>query len=108
MSVLSRHRSPFFLVTLMFLIVVPAFSQTKGNESASVSSARTRTYYIAADEIDWDYSPLGVDFMTGKPFAGMSAAYTQPGPDRIGHVFRKAIYREYMDETFAKLKTRRP
>ncbi len=108
MNLLSRHRSPFFFVTLLFLIVVPSFSQTKANESASVSSVHTRTYYIAADEIDWDYSPLGVDFMTGKPFAGMSAAYTQPGPNRIGHVFRKAIYREYMDETFAKLKTRRP
>jgi FtsP/CotA-like multicopper oxidase with cupredoxin domain len=108
MRLLGRDRSPLFLVILMFLIVVPAFSQAKLKENASVSSARVRTYYIAADEIDWDYAPLGVDFMTGKPFAGLSAAYTQPGLNRIGHVFRKAIYREYTDETFTKLKTRRP
>jgi FtsP/CotA-like multicopper oxidase with cupredoxin domain len=67
-----------------------------------------RTYYVAAEETEWDYAPRGIDIMTGKPFEGTSAAYTQPGPDRIGHVYRKAIYREYTDGTFTTPKPRPP
>ena len=67
-----------------------------------------RTYYIAAEETEWDYAPLGIDIMTGQPFEGTSAAYTQPGPNHIGHVYRKAVYREYTDSTFATRKPRAP
>jgi FtsP/CotA-like multicopper oxidase with cupredoxin domain len=44
--------------------------------------------------------------MTGKPFAGFAAIYTQSGPGRIGHVYRKSIYRQYTDGTFEKLQPR--
>jgi FtsP/CotA-like multicopper oxidase with cupredoxin domain len=108
MKALRRERSLFFLLVVMCLGAVAASSQSKPNRSGSPSRGRVRTYFIAADEVDWDYAPLGVDFMTGKAFTGMSAAYTQPGPGRIGHVFRKAIYREYTDGTFATLKARSP
>jgi hephaestin len=67
-----------------------------------------RTYYVAAEEIEWDYAPLGIDMTTGKPFEGTAAAYTQPGPNHIGHVYRKAVYREYTDGTFATRKPRPP
>jgi len=45
---------------------------------------------------------------TGKAFEGTAVAYTQPGPNRIGHVYRKALYREYVDGTFATRKPRLP
>jgi len=67
-----------------------------------------RTYYIAIEETEWDYAPLGIDIMTGQPFEGTAAAYTQPGPTSIGHIYRKAIYREYTDDTFATRKPRPP
>lgn len=67
-----------------------------------------RTYYVAAEEVEWDYAPLGIDTTTGKPFEGTSAAYTQPGPNQIGHVYRKALYREYTDATFTTRKPRPP
>ena len=67
-----------------------------------------RTYYIAAEETEWDYAPLGIDMMTGQPFVGTAAAYTQAGPNHIGHVYRKAVYREYTDGTFATRKPRPP
>jgi manganese oxidase len=76
--------------------------------NSQTTSGVVRTYYIAAEEIDWDYAPLGVDIMTGKPFEGTSAAYAKPGPIHIGNVYRKAIYREYTDATFATRKTRPP
>ncbi len=81
---------------------------TAASASAPVSAGRVRTYYIAAEETEWDYAPLGIDMMTGKPFEGTAAAYTQPGPNHIGHVYRKAVYREYTDATFATRKPRLP
>ena len=77
-------------------------------QDAPTAGGRVRTYYIAAEETEWDYAPLGIDMMTGEPFAGTAAAYTQPGPNRIGRLYRKAIYREYTDGTFATRKPRPP
>jgi len=77
-------------------------------QNPPTASGAVRTYYIAAEETEWDYAPLGVDMMTGKPFEGTAAAYTQPGPNHIGHIYRKAIYREYTDATFATRKQRPP
>jgi hephaestin len=74
----------------------------------NATGGRVRTYYVAAEEVEWDYAPLGIDMTTGKPFEGTAAAYTQPGPTHIGHVYRKAVYREYTDGTFTKRKTRPP
>ena len=66
------------------------------------------TYYIAADEVDWDYAPGGVNKMMGMKFEGYSKVFTERGPHRIGTIYRKAIYREYTDQTFAHLKVRPP
>jgi len=86
------------------LAATPAAPQTR--EDRAANDARVRTYYVAAEETDWDYAPLGIDIMTGQPFEGTSVAYTQPGPTHIGHIYRKAIYREYTDGTFATRKPR--
>jgi len=66
----------------------------------------TRTYYIAADEVTWDYAPSGIDEVSGKPFDVMEALYTQRTAHRIGRVYHKAIYREYADGSFTHLKPR--
>jgi len=72
----------------------------------SSAEGQTRTYYVAVDEVDWDYTPLGIDGMTGKPFDHMSAMYVESGKHQIGRVYRKAVYREYTDATFTTLKRR--
>ena len=71
-------------------------------------TGKVRTYYIAADEVAWDYVPGDNDAMTGKPYTGIEKLYTQRTPTRIGKVYVKAIYREYTDATFTKLKPRGP
>ena len=76
--------------------------------SGVARSPRTVTYYIAADEVDWDYAPSGRDGITGRPFEGMSARYMEPGPGRVGRVWHKAIYRAYTDSTFTTLQPRPP
>jgi FtsP/CotA-like multicopper oxidase with cupredoxin domain len=74
--------------------------------SSAKPSGKVRTYYIAADEVEWDYAPTGIDHMTGKPFEGYTKLQTERGPNRIGTRYRKAIYREYTDHSFATVKQR--
>ena len=69
-------------------------------------NGKTRTYYIAADEVSWDYAPTGKNQITGQPFDDVANVFVKPGPDRIGHVYLKSQYREYTDATFRQLKAR--
>jgi len=87
------------LITLALLLAVSSSAQVN-------SGGKVHTYYIAADEVDWNYTPLGIDQMMGMPFMDYAKLYTERGPHRIGSTYRKAIYREYTDETFTTLKPR--
>ena len=102
----------FGVAGLAHLAATSAMPRPKQNlptkQDLPASGRQVRTYYIAAEEIEWDYAPLGIDMVTGKPFEGTAAAYTQPGPNHIGHVYRKAVYREYTDATFTTRKPRLP
>ena len=66
---------------------------------------QTRTYFIAADEVSWDYAPSGINQITGQPFDEVANVYVQNGPEQIGKVYFKAQYREYTDSSFT---TRKP
>ena len=89
------------ILIVVILLAIPAcFGQTQ--------AAKLRMYYIAADEVDWDYAPGGVNKMMGMKFEGFSTIFTERGPHRIGTVYRKALYREYTDDTFTRLKPRSP
>ena len=77
----------------------------------------TRTYYISADPVVWDYAPkrhdvLAVQFEEeaeeqGAPASedeegeGAAATYIDRGPGRIGSQYEKCLYRGYTDRTFA-------
>ena len=74
--------------------------------AAQPTASTVRTYYIAADELNWNYAPSGINQITGKPFAGIARVYAVTTPHHIGPVYRKAVYREYTDGTFTKLKPR--
>jgi manganese oxidase len=62
----------------------------------------TRTYYIAADEVLWDYAPDDRNDIAGHPWNDDENVFVQNGPTRIGHVYRKSLYRGYTDATFTK------
>lgn len=86
------------------LFAVCAFALgTFGSTTSAEQAGKVRTYYIAADEVDWNYLPSGIDGMMGMKPQGYAKLYTQRGHGYIGSVFRKAIYREYTDETFSHL-----
>lgn len=69
---------------------------------------RTRTYYIAAETVDWDYAPSGTNLITGEPFTEEEEVFTTSDDGRIGRVYRKVLYREYTDGTFAVPRPRDP
>ncbi|HEX4012802.1 MAG TPA: multicopper oxidase domain-containing protein [Candidatus Cybelea sp.] len=77
-----------------------------GNTSLARADGQTRTYYIAADEVTWNYAPAGINEVTGKPFDAMERPYAVNNAHHIGSSYRKAIYREYTDATFSTLKPR--
>jgi hypothetical protein len=84
----------------------PGGAHATGTES-QVASPRgvVRTYCIAAEEVDWDYTPRG------RNLAGLQhveSAEDESGASMRHRVYHKAIYREYIDSTFKILKPRPP
>ena len=75
-------------------------------QSEASTASSTHTYYIAADEVIWDYASSGINRITGEPFGEAEAFWVESGPHRIGKVYKKALFREYTDETFTTLKPR--
>ena len=61
-------------------------------------------YYIAADEIEWDYAPKGKNMCSNSKFTDEEAVYTAHGDHRIGTTYIKALYREYNSEKFDTLR----
>lgn len=70
----------------------------------SAPPGQTRTYYIAADEVEWDYAPLGYNAISGEPFGDPENVFVENGPSQIGDVYIKALYRKYADSSFTTLK----
>ncbi|XP_067265312.1 coagulation factor V [Chanodichthys erythropterus] len=54
------------------------------------------TYYIAAEEIIWDYAPNMPENMDGD----FRIKYLKQGPQRIGKKYKKAVFTLYKDSTF--------
>jgi len=101
---LARH----LLGSSCLFTVLVAGQVAQGEKPPSTPPGRTRTYYVAADELTWDYAPSGRNEAMGEAFDPIAKGYTEPGPHRIGRVYKKAIYREYVDASFSTPKTRAP
>ena len=90
---------------------VPARHVGGAPDAQASSAGHTRTYYIAADEVTWDYVPGGVDGLTGQP---LNAVGYFLGPDKkpvtkpVSTSYVKTLYREYTDDTFHTPKPRPP
>ena len=74
--------------------------------TAQSAEGKPRVYYIAADEINWDYAPNGRDEAMGHAFDELQKGYTESSAHRIGRIYKKVVYREYTDDTFISLKQR--
>jgi Multicopper oxidase len=63
------------------------------------------TYYIGADEVEWDYAASGKNLCSGEVFSDAEKVFTAAGPNRPGSRYVKAKYSAYEDSTFAARKT---
>uniref|UniRef100_A0A8C7JN55 ferroxidase n=1 Tax=Oncorhynchus kisutch TaxID=8019 RepID=A0A8C7JN55_ONCKI len=70
-------------------------------------NGEVREYFIAAEEVLWDYAPSQVNHGTGKPL-NTDGSVTSLGNDRIGGKYKKVQYKEYTDNTFTVQKERTP
>ncbi|MCY7401256.1 MAG: multicopper oxidase domain-containing protein [Nocardioides sp.] len=77
-------------------------SQGTGAPAAAASSGQVRTYFIAAEEVLWDYAPHDRNDVDGRPWTSDEEVFVANGPARIGHVYRKSLYRQYTDATFSQ------
>ena len=79
-----------------------ALRHSAGQNLAPVAATpgKTRNYFIAADEVLWDYAPSDSNQVSGQPFTDDENVFVQNGPARIGDTYRKALYRQYTDATF--------
>jgi FtsP/CotA-like multicopper oxidase with cupredoxin domain len=105
---IQRLRARVLSVLPVFIGLLLLLAAVHSQAAQSESAGKTRTYYVAADEVNWDYAPSGRDEAMGMPFDEIAKLYTESGPHRIGRVYKKAIYREYTDATFSTLKVRPP
>src|SRR3954462_4805781 len=91
-----------------FLLFIGIGNGRGAVDTAHSATVQTRTYYIAADEVNWDYAPQGKNMITGQPFGDEENVFVQNGLSRIGSTYRKALYREYTDASFTTLKPKDP
>ena len=101
-KVISRPRRRLAFLPITPLLVTALFVAGCGGEGGD--EGVTRTYYIAADEMIWDYAPTGKNGISGEGFDEEASVFVESGPDRIGSRYLKAMYREYTDESFQELK----
>lgn len=70
--------------------------------------APIRNYYIAAELVDWDYAPLGMDGCSGRPFTEDQEVFVKTTKETLGSKYTKAVFRPYTDATFTKRATHDP
>lgn len=88
------------------LAVIATLLLTAGYAPRGSPPPRTHTYYIAADEVTWNYAPSGMNQVAGRPFDSVEQPYVEPQRHSVGSTTLKAQYREYTDSTFTTLKPR--
>jgi len=108
---MARMKNATLLSTLAVGCLVLTGCVSRDPEKVSAAPAdsgpgRMRTYYVAADDVVWDYAPSGINKITGKAFEGDALFAAMPSPIGLGHVYKKTVFREYTDRTFTTLKPR--
>jgi FtsP/CotA-like multicopper oxidase with cupredoxin domain len=88
---------------LATLLLVGGYAGGRGS-----AASRTHTYFIAADEVTWDYAPSGSNQISGKAFDETERPFVEAQAHSVGKVALTALYREYTDSTFKQIKPRPP
>jgi manganese oxidase len=95
-----KTKENFIVLSVIITMVFGACKKEKV-EASLEEAGQIREYFIAAEEMEWDYSPSGINLFTGKPYTMDELVYLQNDTNRIGKKNVKAIYRLYTDNTFS-------
>jgi manganese oxidase len=88
---------------LAVAVLLALFVRTAVQNPAQASpQPNIHTYYIAADEVHWNYLPGAATYALG------GENEINPVPRPKSNTYLKAVYHEYTDATFATLKPRPP
>ncbi|XP_043995686.1 ferroxidase HEPHL1 [Gambusia affinis] len=92
-------RRPWLLLTNVLFVL------SFGAEGAY---SRERVYFIGIIEDDWSYAPSEKNLLNGRNIEDDEHAsiFLERGKDRIGSTYKKAMYREYTDDTYSRLAAR--
>jgi len=77
---IQRLRARVLSVLPVFIGLLLLLAAVHSQAAQSESAGKTRTYYVAADEVNWDYAPSGRDEAMGMPFDEIAKLYTESGP----------------------------
>ena len=77
---IQRLPARVFLVVPVLIATLLLGPVVRSQAAQSESAGKTRTYYVAADEVNWDYAPYGRDEAMGMPFDEIAKLYTESGP----------------------------
>ena len=107
----GRQAAAATLLGLTVLTTACTDGLPSGPDVSPVSFAgaplRMRVYYVAADLVDWNYAAeQAFNPISGAPYTPEEAIFAVPSAQHIGNVYKKALYREYTDASFATLKPR--
>ncbi|HEY7475960.1 MAG TPA: multicopper oxidase domain-containing protein [Vicinamibacterales bacterium] len=108
MRVLSASVLSVSAVSLALMTAGCSSSSPETASAAVATNGTTRTYFVAAEDVVWDYAPTGSNQMEGRPFQDVEKMFMEAGPTVIGRKAKKALYFEYTDETFKTRKPRAP
>src|SRR5262245_34339206 len=94
----------FSLSAAALLAMSCAIAKGSGGDGGA---GAVRKYYVAADEVTWDYAPGGRDQISDRPFID-TAFFAKDPPKPVPTSYKKTLFREYTDSTFTTLKPRPP
>ena len=101
-----RLSKPLTIALLSMLALACGNGDHEPAREPNPTGGQTRTYYIAADELDWDYAPSGTNQIHGEKY------HFQDDPNSKGMLnpnattYRKALFRRVHRSTFRTLKPR--
>uniref|UniRef100_H3CCD3 ferroxidase n=1 Tax=Tetraodon nigroviridis TaxID=99883 RepID=H3CCD3_TETNG len=65
-------------------------------------SGTTREYFFRIEEVSWNYAPTGMNVIQNRTLDEDEEAsvFLKKGPQRIGPIYKKAVYKQYSDATY--------
>lgn len=98
-------RNTVLAVTLL-LLASSACGVRDDDEAAAAPQGVDRVYYLAADQVIWDYAPDGRNLIHDRAFTEEENVFVGHARNRIGSRYLKCLYRSYTDDSFSELAER--